>query len=104
MSDPQPPLAYESTQTQLSGIALGTIGLQLVGVYCFALALPAVTMVASFMGGAGAAGGMRGVSLPMLLLSFVPHGSYIVMGVLLIRFAPPLSTWLFRGSVAGVMT
>src|SRR5688572_26563265 len=99
MSAPET-LSYESPQTPLSGIGIGTIALQIVGVYCIVLAVPMVTMLASFAGLSG--GGVR--STLQLVFTMVPFAVYIVMGVLLIRFAPRLSTWLFRGSVAGVMT
>ena len=98
MSDPQP-LAYESSQTDWTGVGIGTIGLQLVGVYCVVLALPAVSLLAS-------AAGFSALSIRggQLLYSFIPLFAYIVMGVLLIRFAPRLSLWLFGHSAGGVMS
>jgi hypothetical protein len=99
MSEPET-LSYESPQTPLSGIGIGTIALQIVGLYCIVLAVPMVTMLASFAGMSG--GGVRGTL--QLVFSVVPFAVYIVLGVLLIRFAPRLSTWLFRGVVGGVMT
>ena len=100
MSDPQT-LSYESPQTPLNGIGIGTIALQLVGVYCITQALPILSMLATYL---GASGGMRGAGAAwQILLSFMMPGIYIVMGVLLIRFGPRLSAWLFRDAVGGVM-
>jgi predicted outer membrane lipoprotein len=100
MSEPlqQPTLSYETPPTSISGFGIGTIALQLVGVYYFVHALPAVAMIAGWLGftrmpfyGAEA------------IASFIPVALYVIIGVLLIRFAPRVSTWLFRDNAAGVM-
>ena len=98
MSDPQT-LAYESPQTTFTGVGIGTIALQIVGVYCIALGLPMITIVASAIGIAGQPSPVR-----QMLFAWVPLALYGVMGVLLIRFAPRLSAWLFRDSGGGIMS
>ena len=99
MSEPQQTLSYESPRTTFTGVGIGTIALQLVGVYCMTLGLPMLTVLATFFGMSG-----RQYSAWQALFSFVPLGMYIVMGVLLIRFAAPLSMWLFRDTGAGIMS
>src|SRR5215207_43083 len=102
MSDPQT-LSYESQQTSLDGVGIGTIALQIVGVYCITQALPILSMLATFLLGASG-GGFRGAGTGwQILFSFMMPGVYIVMGVLLIRFGPRISVWLFRDSVGGIM-
>ena len=100
MSDPQT-LSYESPQTPLSGVGIGTIALQLVGVYCITQALPMLTALISFIGFTG------GRNLPSprweILFSFVMPAVYIASGVLLIRFAPRLAVRLFGDSAGGMM-
>ena len=98
MSDPQP-LAYESTQTSFSGVAIGTIALQLVGVYCFVHALPMGLLFVTSFGTMGARYPAAQMAAP-----FVPLILYIAMGILLIRFAPRISSWLFRDSGGGIMS
>ena len=100
MSDPQP-LSYESPSTTLTGIGLGTIALQLLGVYCISLALPIFSMLASYLG----ASGVTSIGRPgwQILFSFMMPGTYLVIGALLIRYAPRLSSWLFRETANGVM-
>jgi hypothetical protein len=99
MSEPeqQQTLSYETPPTAVTGLALGTIGLQLVGLYCFINALPVLAMMASFMGVGG-----RAVA-GSVLAAFIPFAAYAAMGVLLIRFAPRISVWLFRDNASGVM-
>jgi hypothetical protein len=99
-ADPQT-LSYESQPTTLSGIGLGTIALQIVGVYCIALALPILSSVVMFLSTSGAVTGARAGW--QVLLNFVMPSVFIVFGVLLIRVAPRLSAWLFGDSVGGVM-
>ena len=100
MSDPrqQQTLSYEAPPTAITGVGLGTIALQLVGVYCFVQVLPSITMIAAWFGfsrsryyGADA------------LIAFIPVAFYVLMGVALIRFAPRISLWLFRDNAGGVM-
>ena len=99
MSEPQT-LSYESTRAMWSGIGIGTIALQLVGVYCMVLALPMLSMLASWVGISG--GRFSGAQL---VVAFVPVAIYAVMGVLLIRYAPRISAWLFRdATLGGVMS
>jgi hypothetical protein len=100
MSDPQT-LSYESPQTTLSGVGLGTIALQIVGVYCIVLALPIFSVLATFLG----ASGFTNAGRPgwQILFSFIMPGLYCVIGVLLIRYAARLSVWLFGGTAGGVM-
>jgi hypothetical protein len=100
MSEPQT-LSYESPQTTLSGVGIGTIALQLVGVYCITQALPMLIALASFFGFAGA----RSLPSPRweILFSFIMPAVYIATGVLLIRFAPRLSVRLFGDSAGGLM-
>jgi hypothetical protein len=99
MSEPeqQQTLSYETPPTAITGLALGTIGLQLVGLYCFINALPVLGMIAGFMGMG------RGAVAESVLAAFIPFAAYAAMGVLLIRFAPRISVWLFRDNAAGVM-
>jgi hypothetical protein len=96
MSDPQQTLSYESPPMTRDGIGIGTIALQLVGVYCFVLGLPMLAMMATWAG-------VTGQAYVSLLGAFIPLAAYVVMGVLLIRFAPRISLWLFRDNVARVM-
>jgi hypothetical protein len=98
MSEPQT-LSYESPPTTLSGIGLGTIALQVVGVYCITQALPIFTVLATYLGTSGAMG--RGGGGWQIIFSFMMPVLYFAIGLLLIRFAPRLSVWLFRDS-AGV--
>ena len=100
MSEPQT-LSYESPQTTLSGVGIGTIALQLVGVYCITQALPMLTALVSYIGFAGA----RSLPSPRweILFSFIMPVVYIVTGVLLIRFAPRLSVRLFGDTAGGLM-
>jgi len=99
MSEPeqqQTTLSYETPPTTITGLGLGTIALQLVGVYCFIHALPVLAMLATWAGATGPSpGNLLGAILPLVV--------YIALGVLLIRFAPRISIWLFRDNVAGVM-
>ena len=99
MSEPQQQqtLSYETPPTAVTGLALGTIGLQLVGLYCFINALPVLAMIAGFLGASG-----RAVA-DSVLAAFIPFTAYAAMGVLLIRFAPRISVWLFRDNAAGIM-
>jgi hypothetical protein len=104
MSDAQT-LSYESPPTTLSGVGIGTIALQLVGVYCIAYSLPVLSLMLTLFGasGGGAGGGMRTGMWSQMLISLAMPGLYAVVGVLLIRFAPRLSGWLFRHDVGGLM-
>jgi hypothetical protein len=100
MSEPeqqQQTLSYETPPTAVTGLGIGTIGLQLVGVYCFINALPVLAMMASFVGAGG-----RAVA-GSVLAAFIPLAAYAALGVLLIRFAPRISVWLFRDNAGGVM-
>jgi hypothetical protein len=100
MSDPQT-LAYETRPTTLSGVGIGTIALQLVGVYCITQALPLLTALLSVIGFSG------GRSLPsprwQILFTFIMPAVYIASGVVLIRFAPRLGVRLFGDSIGGMM-
>ena len=98
MSEPQT-LSYESPPTTLNGVGLGTIALQIVGVYCITLALPIFTVLASILG----AGAARSGTGWQIIFSFIMPGLYFAAGALLIRFAPRISVWLFRDTAAGVM-
>jgi hypothetical protein len=98
MSEPHT-LSYESPPTTLNGIGLGTIVLQIVGVYCITLALPIFTVVAGFLGSTA----VRGSTGWQIIFSFMMPGLYFAAGLLLIRFAPRLSVWLFRDTAGGVM-
>ena len=99
MSEPQQQqtLSYETPPTAVTGLALGTIGLQLVGLFCFVNALPVLAIMASLVGVG------RAAVVGSVLAPFIPFAAYVAMGVLLIRFAPRISAWLFRDNAAGVM-
>jgi hypothetical protein len=99
MSEPQT-LSYESAPTTLSGVGLGTIALQIVGVYSCAQAIPVLTLLLSVLGFSSS--GMMPAAAGVLV-SFLMPCLYLVMGFLLIRFAPRIAVWLFRDSVGGVM-
>ncbi|MEA2708082.1 MAG: hypothetical protein QOF78_683 [Phycisphaerales bacterium] len=101
MSEPET-LSYESSPATLNGVGIGTIALQLVGVYCMVFGLPMLSMLAAYIGTSGVMS-TRGGGWWQILFSFAAPGVYIVMGVLLIRFAGRLSRWLFRGDVARMM-
>jgi hypothetical protein len=96
MSEPE----TEAPQTTISGVGIGTIALQLVGVYCFVLAMPMVGLLASIIGMSG--GGIGRSS--QYLFSLIMPAIYIATGILLIRFGARLSVWLFRSSVGGIMS
>ena len=96
MSQPDT-LSYESHSTPLSGLALGTIALQLVGVYCFVQALPVVPLLALFFGTGGT------LTSWDMLIPLIPPAIYILLGLGFIRLAPQISAWLFR-NMAGVMS
>src|SRR5688500_16012193 len=97
MSEPQQQtLSYETPRTAIGGIGIGTIALQLVGVYCFIHALPDLAMMATWAGATGPA--------PINIFgAFVPLAVYVALGVFLIRLAPRISVWLFRDNAGGVM-
>lgn len=98
MSDPQT-LSYESPQTTWSGVGIGTIALQLVGVYSITHAVGILALLAPWAG----ASDIRFLSAQMLgsLLAAMIYG---VIAVLLIRLAPRISAWLFRDHGGGIMS
>jgi hypothetical protein len=89
MSEPQHPLAYESPGTRWTGVSIGTIALQLLGIYCFVLALPLVSyFVVLFTSWQYRTEWMIGLG---------PFAAYIAAGIVLIRYADRLSGLIFRG-------
>jgi len=99
MSDPQP-LSYESPPTTLSGVGLGTIALQIVGVYCCAQAIPVLAALTAILG-VSSRGTMPQAAA--MVVSLLMPAVYVAIGFLLIRFAPRISGWLFRDSPGGIM-
>lgn len=95
---PDSPLAYESPQTALSGIGIGTIALQLVGVYCIAHALAILSMMAPWIGASS-----YSIFGAQVLATLIATAVYAGIAVLLIRFASRISIWLFRDHSGGIM-
>jgi hypothetical protein len=96
MSEPQT-LSYETTETKLSGVGIGTIALQVVGVWFIAMALATLPLMLTYIRVTPAFTGGQ------LLLIAAEALVNCAMGCGLIWLAPWISFRLFRDNHAGLM-